>query len=365
MKIKHNKEIENAIINLSRTMDENERKADILNSYLGKKCNSAYEYAEKQYQKGRPEKEAFLASFKYLSIENKPLLSSQDSLDAIRALNQEIFAKNPYYQTIHFLNKKKNSWELRQSSYKPFQGFVCDEIIINEKDYFKETTPFGFFLEEFPYLEILENNKNWMSLTPHEILTMNQSIQEAKGNVLTFGLGMGYYAFMASMKTDVKEVTIVEKDATAISLFCSFILPHFPNKQKIKIVQEDAFAFAKRPLNETYDSIFVDIWHLPFDGLFLYLRFKNLFRNLTRPKISYWIEKSILALLRRALIVLIEEEYQGSNDENYLFSNNETDTLINSLHFLLKEKRINCAADLMNLLKDDNLKGIAANCLRQ
>ena len=58
-----------------------------------------------------------------------------------------------------------------------------------------------------------------MLITPNEIETMKKSISEATGNVLTYGLGLGYYAYMVSMKENVESVTIVEKDKEIIDLF--------------------------------------------------------------------------------------------------------------------------------------------------
>ncbi len=360
MQIKRSKEMGQGIKRLVAMMDENEARAEAYNDYLSHRNFSIYKVAKKSFQDGLSSKKAFLESTKKYFLPKNGFSLEKESFDAICELNSKIFANNPYYEAIHFGNQKKNGWELRQSSYEPFQGFVYNEIIVKPHSYFKEITPFGFFKERFPYLEILENDKNWMSVTPHEILTMFTPIKEAKGKVLTFGLGMGYYAFMASIKDDVKEVTIVEKDKNAISLFNEFILPQFPNRSKIKIIHEDAFQFASTITDKEYDTIFVDIWHLPLDGLFLYLPFKRIFRDFKETKISYWIEKSILALLRRTLIILIDEEYQKEIKIKYTFADNETDALINSLHYLLQEETIENVHDLFVFLEDDNLKRIAA-----
>ena len=39
-----------------------------------------------------------------------------------------------------------------------------------------------------------------MTITPDEIETMKEAVDQAFGNVLTFGLGLGYYAYMVSEK---------------------------------------------------------------------------------------------------------------------------------------------------------------------
>ena len=118
---------------------------------------------------------------------------------------------------------------------------------------------------------------------------MKKSISEATGNVLTYGLGLGYYAYMVSMKDNVESVTIVEKDKGIIDLFTRYILPQFKNKSKIKIINDDAFNYFKKDIY--YDYVFVDIWHDPSDGIDLYLKFKNLEKD--NIKYSYWIEDTL------------------------------------------------------------------------
>lgn len=118
---------------------------------------------------------------------------------------------------------------------------------------------------------------------------MKKPISEATGNVLTYGLGLGYYAYMVSMKDNVESVTIVEKDKEIIDLFTRYILPQFKNKSKIKIINDDAFNYFKKDIY--YDYVFVDIWHDPSDGIDLYLKFKSLEKD--NIKYSYWIEDTL------------------------------------------------------------------------
>lgn len=58
---------------------------------------------------------------------------------------------------------------------------------------------------------VLENERIWMTITPNEIETMKEAVDKAFGNVLTFGLGLGYYAYMVSEKVNVESITVVEK----------------------------------------------------------------------------------------------------------------------------------------------------------
>ena len=162
------------------------------------------------------------------------------------------------------------------------------------KDNFVEIPRVGYFEEEFEYLAVLENNNEWMLITPNEINTMKPVIDEVKGNVVTFGLGLGYFAYMTSIKDDVNSVTIVERDDNVIKLFEEHILPSFSNKNKIKIVKSDAFEFAKDM--EGYDYAFVDLWHDVSDGVDLYLKMRSMEKE--NIKYRYWIEDSLLSWFR-------------------------------------------------------------------
>ena len=51
-----------------------------------------------------------------------------------------------------------------------------------------------------------------MSIIPNEIETMKEAIETVKGNVLVYGLGLGYFPYMISLKNDVNKITIIEKE---------------------------------------------------------------------------------------------------------------------------------------------------------
>ncbi len=344
-------------------MNLNEANADAFNIYLKARDETMFSSCEKAYKKHGNPKASFLSESKKYLMNLGDYDFIDESSNKISILEPKEYENDPYWKSIHFPSSTLGSWKLASSSYAPFEGMLSDEIIVKENDYYKEINQLGFFLRRFRYIEVIQNKKTWMSITPHEINTMKAPILEAKGKVITFGLGLGYYPFSVSLKKEVESVTIVEKDKNCIELFNKFILPQFEFKSKINIIEADAYEFAKTMKDGSYSYSFVDIWRLPFDGLFSYLRFVPYFASFKKTKTSYWIEKSILSLLRRALLILIEEEYNGSSDEDYQKSANETDALINALHFCLKEKKIASSNDLMLLLSDDSLRSLAAQKL--
>lgn len=269
----------------------NEKRNNLIMSKLSNYLNNYSDYITKEMIDNIKKEFGFddIESFKIiltslLEITDKELIHEFDKI--VFELDKNKYENNLYYKNINFRNIKSNKWSFKYESYKPYEAFVFNDLRrINDKLY----PCIGYFKEEYKYPTVLENNREWMLITPNEIETMEKPINEATGNVLTYGLGLGYYAYMVSMKEDVKTVTIVEKDKEIIELFNKYILPQFKYKDKIKIINMDAFEYFKKDIY--YDFVFVDIWHDPSDGIDLYLKFKSLEKK--NIKYSYWIEDTI------------------------------------------------------------------------
>ena len=218
--------------------------------------------------------------------------------------------RNPYYEQIHISPDKENRIALATADYLPYEFF---QTFHN----YKEENPFlygeaGFFKERMTFPVILEDNRVWMSVVPSEIRSMEKDIEAAKGKVITYGLGLGYYAFMASEKETVESVSVVEMNRDIISLFKRNILPQFPNKEKIRIIEADAFAFIEKQKDGSYDTAFSDFWSGVDDGLDLYLRFMAKTARFVKTKHSYWIETCFMEyFFRPVLIRILMEQITG------------------------------------------------------
>lgn len=281
-------------------------------------------------------------------------------LKGIQELNPKKYRDNPYYKNIHTTTIKSKNWEIGYQPYLPYEGFVYDDVTVEDNHHFLEISHLGFFEETFSYLAVSEGDVIWMSVTPNEIETMQPVINQVKGKVITFGLGLGYFAYMASIKDDVESVTIIEKNKDIIALFNKYILPQFSHKEKIKIVNADAFEYATKEMpKHHFDEAFVDLWHGAEDGVSLYVQMKKLERLNSGTKFSYWLEKSLIAMLRRCVLVVLEEQLDGSSDSDYQKAETDIDKIINQLYFYFKEFSIAHYEDIIALLKDDVLKEIA------
>lgn len=212
--------------------------------------------------------------------------------DMVHLLKNKDYENNPYLKNIKIPTKKLGKWELCYKTYVPYQAFVFDDPKITRDG--KIIPQIGFFEKEFSYPAVLESGTEWMLITPNEINTMRAPISGAHGKVLTYGLGLGYFAYMVSEKESVSSVTIVERDKNAISLFRDIILPQMPRKDKINIICDDAFYFAETRLADSdFNFVFADIWHDPSDGVPAYKRLKATEKYLPSADFSYWIEKTL------------------------------------------------------------------------
>lgn len=270
----------------------------------------------------------------------------------------DYFDNNAYYKLIKPKSVFNNDIKLEYFTFKAFQPFPLDDIQVDDNDYYLEKTPISYFLKDHHYLALTKNNVVWMSITPNEINTMSPYIDACKGDVLVLGLGLGYYPLMALLKKEVNKITIVELDKDIIEIFNKFILPYFPQKDKIEIVEGDAIKYLANN-NKKYDTVFVDLWHSPEDGLPLYLKIKQIEKQYKDTNFQYWLEKSIIAYYRRFLLAIFEETtLRGFKDEDYRNTTNDVDLIINEIYAKTKNVTINNYDDLYNLLKDESIKSL-------
>lgn len=224
-------------------------------------------------------------------------LERQYLIPAIRRLDPTVYENDAYAKTVRFPSVTHGKWELCQHSYAPYEPFVRTHPTVT-KD-LCEIPQIGYFDLEFPFPAILENGIEWMTITPNEVETMREPIAKSHGKVLTLGLGLGYFAFHASEKPEVERVTVVERSRDVIEIFKTYLLPQFPHADKIEIVEADAFLYMQKELPRgNFDYVFADLWHDASDGLEMYRKLKKYEVLAPHTSFDYWIEPSLLSLLR-------------------------------------------------------------------
>ena len=292
----------------------------------------------------------------------------------IKELDIKDYINDRYYLDIKpkevKIKMNDNSYHLYYKYYKPFNYFLYDEIKVKDKDY-KEINSLGYFNTPFKYLVLDKNDETWMSIIPHEINTMKEDISKIKGNIVVYGLGLGYFIYLASLKEDVNKIIVIEKDIEIINIFNKYLLPLFNNKSKDKIIilNDDAFSFNETKLvNNKYianniliNYCYIDIYHNPLDALSSYIRFIKKESKNSNITYLYWIEDSIICYIRRIIISIFEEALSSYDDKDYIDNDDYLNNFMNKLYLYLKTLTFSSFNDVISLLSKESIKNICKN----
>ncbi len=293
---------------------------------------------------------------------NQPLTEGELRKLGARRLDPRVYEKDPYYIALSGLERKKEKGVvLGRSTIKGRSPFLFSEEKGKEGNPGFIIQPYGYFDRDFTYPSISEGDRTWMSLCPHEIETMREAAQKLSGRVLVLGLGLGYIPYLLSLKKDVREIVIVDDDPRVIALFRKELLPRFPYSEKVRIVKEDAIDYLEKK-HPPFEGIFADLWHDQEDGFPLYYLLRQRLDGFKGP-VYYWIENTILLYVRMGLLILAEEELKtdGSNDEKYMEAETFSDAIVNSLHFALKDKKVDSYDSFLDLVSDRSIREIIPN----
>ena len=214
----------------------------------------------------------------------KKLFSSAKKFD------RAAFYKDPYLSAVKISEKRIGDFLLTESEYARGEFFqydmpsLSDEIVVPK---------IGFFPQKVAFPAVYEGRIPWVSVCPSEIFSMTPDTDAARGNCLVLGLGLGYYPFIISGKKEVKHITIVEKSPEIIELFCTKLLPQFPQKEKISVVHADAFDYLSDTENGRFDFCYADIWEGWIDGAAAVEKIEPYEKKLYETEFCYWIKKEI------------------------------------------------------------------------
>lgn len=197
---------------------------------------------------------------------------------------------NPYFRNIRVRGKTAcGRIALTENDYLPGEFIQTYNGMFNRNDPFAYCEA-GYFDGRIRFPVLLENGNVWMSIVLSEIQSMALPIERASGKVITYGLGLGYYVYMVTSKPDVESITVIEKNPDVITLFRKNLMPQFPNKEKIRIIEGDAFEFVRKQQDGEFNYAFSDIWGGFYDGLELYLQFASEAARFVNTIHDFWIE---------------------------------------------------------------------------
>ena len=220
-------------------------------------------------------------------------------LPSIEEQSPALYTSDAYFKNIKIPAHVRGKWEFREEFLAPFEPFVCRDFKVLPDG--RMLPQIAFFREKYPFPAVLENGREWMTLQPNEMVTTWPAIARASGRVLTFGMGLGYFTYHAAQKPEVESVTVVDISGDVLELFRTDILPQLPHKEKIRLVQKDAFAFAEENMAGNFDYVFADIWHDVGDGREPYLKMKEYEQRFPDIRFDFWLEDTITCYRREDL----------------------------------------------------------------
>jgi len=214
-----------------------------------------------------------------------------------RKMDRAEFLKDPYLSQVRVPHRARGKILLTEATYERGEFFQYDMPSLREEIVVPKI---GFFTERVSFPAIYEGTMPWVSVCPSEIHSMAPDLEAARGRVLVLGLGLGYYPFRISAFPEVKEIVIVEKNSDILHLFRKEILPQFPQREKITLVQADAFRYLEECPVGRFDFCYADIWEGWEDGARCCERIFPQELRLKGTRFRYWIYDEILWYLENA-----------------------------------------------------------------
>ena len=211
-------------------------------------------------------------------------------MNEYRKLDAAEFRSDPYIKNVKVPTAKVGTFTLTTTAYEPGELLEYDM-----PDFTRDPIEhrIGYFTERVEFPGIYEGVVPWMSVCPSEINSMERHINKAHGRTLALGLGLGYFMYMTSMKSDVESIDVVECQSEIIRLFEDHLLPQFPFRDKMRIIEADAFSYIGGLRGDEYDFCFADIWQNEIDGAWAYRKIRDAEEQLRNIEFAYWIDDAI------------------------------------------------------------------------
>ena len=215
------------------------------------------------------------------------------------------FKNNPYYKNIKLDKIESDNFSYEKTLIEKNYLFNYESIIDDEEKELKDYLKLRALDEDLEMIYLYENDDSWMMCSPSEASTNDPYALKANGRVLTFGLGIGYFVYMALLNKNVKEITVIEKSKAVIDLFSS-IYKQFPQDKKVTIINGDAFDYFNSAFLDKYDYIYVDIYKSADDGRYLINKLLEQYHP-EDEKLDFWIENSCLNPIRTLILMHYDE----------------------------------------------------------
>ncbi len=234
-------------------------------------------------------------------------------------ISTDEFVNSKYHQAIDLSKISTKEFSYERFEVEANYLFNFDQIQNDSKKALNDWMRLRALDKNMHVNVLKQTGEIWMLDVPSEAQTIDPCANKAKGKVLTFGLGIGYFIYMASLNPKVTSITVVERSSEVIEMFKECLLPQFPANLKLEIIHGDAFDYFNEDFIEQFDYTFVDIWRNESDGLELMSKLLEQYCPSLR-KVDFWIENSCTEIMHTLIFlyfrnqlmpkVKINKEYQ-------------------------------------------------------
>lgn len=252
------------------------------------------------YNMQHDRKNTFLDMF--VTEENEPFLKKEMEKAGFPHQKESLFLSaddwenSLYHRTVHLDKAESSHFTYETEWMAGNQLFNCDVL---QKDPQRELNDFMRLKamdRDFQAIFLLQDGKDWMMDAPSEAFTNDPVARISRGKVVTFGLGIGYYIFMACQNPEVTSLHVVERSREVIEMFQEKILPQFSTSVPITLICDDAYRKWNPSFLKEFDTIYADIWQSSEDGLTSITKLLELYEP-PFEKTHFWIEDSCYEMM--------------------------------------------------------------------
>lgn len=211
-------------------------------------------------------------------------------------LSADAWVNSPYHKAIHLEDIQDEHFSYEKMLFAGNRLFNADVVQKDENRMMKDWMKLRAMDRDFEAIALFQDDEDWMMDVPSEAITNDPYAAKAHGHVLTMGLGIGYFIFMALRNPSVTSITCIERSEEVIAMFQKYILPQFPKDKEVHIVQGDAFDYWHKDYLSQFDYVYVDIWQSSDDGLAIITKLLEQYEP-PFDHTGFWIEDSCHSLM--------------------------------------------------------------------
>jgi len=296
------------------TMQTNGAVAEILDSFLQHSnrlvtADSIKELVDEYEMEPRLAYAMLIASACVLDIYHNQVhkeLFNDYFAQAVREIEPGELSGNPFIRNTEIIGKTYGQYTLSIRKYAPYEAFIVSEAVTTSD--FREIPQIGFFATEASFPAIYCNGSEVYSLSPLEISATESAIENAHGRVLCYGVGIGYFAYLASGKSRIENITIVENNSELVDFFTSAVISQFPNSSKVRIINAEPLSYAENDAkSQDFDYTFCRC-----QSLNEYIKM----RRIVDGECDFYLENTYLNELRQTVFQQMYTIMQKSNESD-------------------------------------------------